>query len=108
MTAPGLDISEAEWQQQVIDLASALGWRVLHIRRSVGKGKRWTTTTSIVGWPDIFGIHPTKGFAAIELKVGRNRPTEDQLAVLEELRAAGARVMVAWPSDFDALVSLLR
>lgn len=105
MTPP--PISEAEWQAQVVDLATMLGYQVLHVRRSIGGTKQgWRTTTSIVGWPDLLCFGP-RGIVALELKVGKNRPTAEQLAVLTALEQAGARVMVAWPADLDAVVALL-
>lgn len=100
-------MTEAEWQQQVIDLAHLYGWHHLHVRRSIGKGKRWTTATNVDGWPDLWLWHPTKGFAAIELKVGKNAATLEQLNVLASLSVAGARTMVAWPHDLEAVKILL-
>lgn len=102
------EISHAVWQEQVMELAGVLGWTVLHVRKSVGKGAKWTTTTNIKGWPDLWCWHRKHGFAGIELKVGRDKPTPEQLAVLDSLRSAGAAVMVAYPDDWNALESLLR
>lgn len=107
-TAPLIAPSHAEWQQQVVDLAHLLGWEHLHVRKSIGKGKRWTTATNVVGWPDLFLWHPRRGFLAVELKVGRDVPTGEQSAVLASLAEAGARTMVAYPADLDALTELLR
>lgn len=103
-------ISEAAFQAQVTDLATALGWHFLHVRRSIGRrdGKQaWQTTTNIAGWPDIFAWHPRHGFAALELKSQRGRATPEQLLVLDQLDAAGAAVLVARPSDFDAVRRIL-
>lgn len=110
MTA-ALALTEAAFQEQVIDLARALGWHHLHVRRSIGRrdGKQaWQTTTNIAGWPDIFAWHPRHGFAAIELKSQRGTVRPEQVEVLAQLEAAGARTMVARPSDVDAVVALLR
>lgn len=84
-----------------------LGWRHLHVRRSIGKGRKWATTTNVTGWPDLLAWHPSRGFVAIELKVGNNQATPEQTAVLAELKAAGARTMVAYPRDLDAVKDLL-
>lgn len=100
-------ISEAEWQEQVVQLAQHLGWKHLHVRRSIGKGKKWVTTTNVVGWPDLLLWHRRHGFAAVELKVPPNQASPEQLAVLAELEAAGARTMVAYPTDLGALRDLL-
>lgn len=111
MTA-ALAITETEWQEQVVDLAHLLGWQHLHVRRSIGKGRSWQTTTNIVGWPDLFLWHPTHGFAAIELKSENGRDNDEharrQLAVLESLRSAGARVLMAKPSDIESVRCLLQ
>lgn len=106
-------MTEAEWQGQVVDLAHSLGWKHLHVRRTIGKGKRWTTSTNVEGWPDLFLWHPRHGFAAIELKVSdpRNQADEErrakQLGVLAQLGQAGARVLLAYPRDIDAVVAML-
>lgn len=100
--------NHTEFQAQVTDLMTMLGWKFLHVRKSIGKGRQWQTTTNRTGWPDLFGWHPAHGFAGIELKVGPDTATVEQLAVLEELKAAGAQTMVAYPEDLDALKRLLR
>lgn len=100
--------AESEWQQQVIDLAQLLGWNHLHVRRSIGKKKQWTTSTNRKGWPDLFLWHPRHGCAAIELKAGKNQPTPEQLEVLTELAAAGVTTLVAWPADIDDVAAVLR
>lgn len=106
---PSVDggLTHVEWQDQVVVLAHALGWSHLHVRRTVGRGKKWTTSTNVKGWPDLFLWHHRHGFAAIELKVGKDEPTFEQGVILGQLAAAGAKVMVAWPADFDVVRSLL-
>lgn len=95
------------WQEQVIQLARLLGWEHLHVRRTVGRGKRWTTSTNLKGWPDLFLWHPRHGFAAIELKVGKDKATPEQTKVLASLAAAGAATMVAYPADLEDLREML-
>ncbi len=96
-----------EFQAQVTDLMKLLGWKHLHVRKSIGKGRKWQTTTNVVGWPDIYGWHPRRGFCAIEVKVGKDKATDEQLAVLASLEAAGARTMVAYPHQLDEVKDLL-
>ncbi len=60
------------------------------------------------GGLDLFLWHPRHGFVAIELKVGVDKPTDEQTQVLAELEAAGARVMVAYPHHLAEVQSLLR
>lgn len=99
---------EAEWQEAVTDLAKQLGWRWLHVRRSIGKGKKWTTATNVEGWPDLLLWHPQRGGqVALELKVRPRKPEPEQEAVLASLRASGIPGMVAYPEDLPAVTELL-
>lgn len=104
-------MTEIEWQQQVIDLAHLFGWHHNHTRRTIGRGKTWTTATSRKGWPDL-ELWNTRvegvGIVYLELKVPPNKPTPEQIATLDELRFAGARAaMVAYPDDFPELQRIL-
>lgn len=100
------DPTHVEWQAQVVQLAHLLGYRHLHVRRSIGKRKQWVTATNVIGWPDLLCYGP-RGFVALELKVGKDKPTAEQTAVLADLAAAGARTMVAYPADLQAVHDLL-
>jgi len=101
-------MTEAELQHTVRTVAELCGWRVMHVRRSIGKGNRWTTSTSVVGWPDLFMYHPRKGrLLACELKVPPGRLTREQHVVLGELADAGAEVAVLVPDDVRELGALL-
>lgn len=91
---------EATFQAQVVELARILGWQVLHVRRSIGKGHRWTTTTSVKGWPDLFLWHPRHGVLARELKTDTGKLTAEQEEVLASLCAAGVDAGVWRPVDF--------
>jgi hypothetical protein len=96
---PALDISEAEWQEQVIDLAHKLGWRHMHVRRSIGKGRRWTTATNVDGWPDLFlwsEKHHRSLFVELKSETGKLSP--EQVTVLDSLTAGGAECHVWRPS----------
>ena len=101
-------MTHEEWQAQVVEAAHVFGWNHLHVRRTIGRGKKWVTSTNRKGWPDLFVWHHRHGFAAIELKVGRDDATPEQLAVLCELHEAGAAVMVAYPHDWPAVEALLQ
>lgn len=101
-------LTHNEYQEQITKAAALLKWKHLHVRKSIGKGKKWQTTTNRVGWPDLFLWHPAHGFLAIEVKVGKDKPTDEQLAVLAELAAAGARTLVAYPADWDVVEAALK
>lgn len=104
----GATLTHNDYQQNITDAAKLMHWRHLHVRKSIGKGKTWQTTTNRVGWPDLFLWHAKHGFLAIEVKVGADKPSPEQLEVLEELRLAGAVVMVAYPADWDSVVLALQ
>lgn len=101
--------THTEFQEQIIQLAHTLGWRHLHVRRSIGKGRRWVTTTNVIGWPDLLLWHPLARSTprAIEVKVPPDDVTPAQSAVLDELAAAGIPTMVAWPDHFDDVIAFL-
>jgi len=103
-----IEPSHVELQEQVVELAHLYHWHHLHVRRTVGRGKMWTTSTNLKGWPDLLFWKADKGFVGVEIKVGRDKPTPEQVAVLASLAAAGARTMVCRPEDFDTLAAMLR
>lgn len=100
--------THAQYQEAITDAAKIFGWTFLHVRKSIGKGRRWTTATNLVGFPDLLLWHSTHGFAAVEVKVGKDRPTAEQTAVLASLGAAGAEVLVAYPKDWDLVLDILK
>ncbi len=108
MTAPPRP-THTEWQAQLVDLAQAYGWRHLHVRRSIGKGKTWVTATNVKGWPDLLLWHPDcGGVLAVEVKVPPDEPTPEQSDVLDELAAAGVPSYVWYPDDLDFAADVLR
>lgn len=94
-------MTHVELQSQVVEVAKLLGWAHLHVRRSIGKGRQWATTTNVVGWPDLLLWNPRQPgrHLAIELKVPPDRLSADQEKVLDELAAAGFETHVVTP-DF--------
>jgi hypothetical protein len=46
-------LTEAEFQKVLVATLRALGWESMHVRRSIGKKRQWTTSTSSAGWPDL-------------------------------------------------------
>jgi hypothetical protein len=104
---PDLALTETEFQATVVDLLRALGYRSMHVRRTVGRGRRWTTATSVEGWPDLFAWRPGRA-VAIELKTETGLVSAAQERVLAELNGAGVEARVARPSQWDELVAWLR
>lgn len=96
-------VTEAQFQQQVTDLARTAGWRVYHTYRS---------TRSPSGFPDLTMVHPLAGIVVFaELKVGKNRPTPAQWQWLTDLGMVGNGRHVGayfWtPSDWPRIQAVL-
>lgn len=108
MAVPMKHGREAEFQAQVVELAGICGWRTLHVRRSIGKGQRWTTTTSIKGWPDLVIMRPPDGLIFAELKVPPHTTTPEQDDVLSFLSGFPFAEVVVWtPADWDDIKAAL-
>ncbi len=105
------EMSETEWQQQVTDLCNALGWEWNFTRRTRGKGGKWTTATSKVGWPDLCLWSPRRrrGLIVAELKTDArtSKCSDDQIEVLRSLAAAGVPAYVWRPRDLDDVQRIL-
>lgn len=101
--APPLDISEADFQQEVLDLFHACGWAHNFTRRCRGKGNAWTTPTSMVGWPDLTLWTPRHGGLIIlrELKTMKGVVSDEQLECLDSLHAAKVDAKVWRPDQWD-------
>lgn len=67
-------------------------------KRSALQGARMRAEGLRAGVPDICLPVPRGGYSAlyIELKAGRNKPTDDQIAWLAALDAAGNKTAVCW------------
>lgn len=105
------DITEADFQAQVMELAHTLSWEVMHVRKSIGRrggNRAWQTATNIPGWPDLFFFSPRwRAHFAAELKSESGRLTDEQVTLHEYLRNSGVDVYVWRPSDFDEIVEVL-
>lgn len=62
-----------------------------------------------VGWPDLVFPHPVTGtFCAVELKTETGKVSPEQAAMLQELRACGAKIVVIRSfADFIAFINIL-
>lgn len=103
-----LALTEAQFQEQITGLSKALGWRHLHVRRSIGKGRKWVTATN-VAWPDLtLWSERQQRLLVAELKTDRGVLSEDQAEVLSSLERAGVEVHVWRPWMWDEIVQTLR
>lgn len=95
---------EADFATQLVDLANRCGWKHCHVRRTIGKGRRWTTGTSVKGWPDYYLWHPqAQDSLFVELKANDGHLSPDQVEVIASLRKAGLEVHVWAPRDAEAM-----
>jgi hypothetical protein len=100
--------TEAQLQEQITDLCRVTGWRSMHVRRSIGKGRKWTTATSVRGWPDLTLWDPRAGgLILVELKSEAGDLSAQQTEVICSLRAAGVDVRVWRPSDWPEIQATL-
>lgn len=110
--APGrpFPLTEAAFQQQVVDLAELRGWDWMHIPRSQ-TGKRFRTMvvgTLAKGWPDLLLCRDDR-LIVIECKTDVGRVQPDQLRVLEILeRAEHVETYIFRPKDWGRLEQVLQ
>ncbi len=105
-TAP--TITEREFTAQVIELARLLGWRTAHFRPAwTGRGWRTPVQGDGAGFPDLVLVRGAPVIAA-ELKAGKGKPSDEQLAWLRDLAAAGIITAVWRPEQFEEIAEVLR
>ena len=91
-------VTEADFQQAVVELAQLCGWKVYHA---------YDSRRSAPGWPDLV---LARGTALLfwELKATNGRATPAQREWLDALKATGANVDVLYPEDWPAIEIDLR
>jgi hypothetical protein len=103
-------ISEKEWQDQVVELATMHGWLWAHWRAAMTQ-HGWRTPVSGpigAGFPDRILVHPRRQLVVfVELKRDGQHPTREQRAVHDVLRRSGLRVETWHPADWDKVVETL-
>lgn len=104
---PRYNLTEAEWQRQVIQVARTFGWRVAHFRPSLRQSGRWSTAVAAdgAGFPDLVLVHKLTGdliFAELKRDCGKLRPEQEQWKAA--IQAGGSRRFEVWrPRDFEAV-----
>jgi hypothetical protein len=93
----GGDLTEKELLANVIEMARIFGWRVTHFRSvPVKRGSRvvWETPVQAdgKGFPDLCLVKDRVVF--VELKVGKNKPSPEQMAWLDALASADVDAFV--------------
>lgn len=110
MTAPaelGRHVSEAEFQESVVELARLLGWRVAHFRAArTLTGWRTAVGGDGEGFVDLVLARDRVVFAELKSDTGTLRPAQREWLIA--LRAAGAEVHVWKPSLWPEVEATLR
>ena len=106
-----INLSEAEFQKQIITLFHLFGWKVAHFRKARIRVKGVETYRTPVGadgagWPDILAVRGGHIIAA-ELKSEQGKLTKEQYDWLEALGRTGIEVYIWRPSDYEAIEKLL-
>ena len=92
-------LSETQFRGQVIELAKLYGWQVCHFRPAkTAKGWR-TALQGHPGFGDIVAARNGRKVLA-ELKVGNNKPTEEQLLWLHHW---GHDAYLWYPKDWQQI-----
>lgn len=104
-----LDVTEAQFQQAVVDLAKYFGWKVFHVRPAREVSGRWATPIlGDAGFPDLVLAHDDHGIVYAELKTTTGRPTRHQLDWLTLLGAHHKDVYLWRPKDWGTIVGRLQ
>lgn len=103
--------SEAVFTDLVIALARRHGWRVAHFRPArVKRAGREIYETPVSadgkGFPDLIMVR-TGEILVAELKVGKNRASDDQVKWLDAFREADLASGVWRPEDWDTITKVL-
>lgn len=72
-------------------------------KRNIREAARLKRQGVLAGVPDIFIAKPSRGYNGlyVEIKVGKNKPSEDQLTIASALIDAGYRVVFIWDKIED-------
>jgi len=104
-----MKVSEAAFQQVVIDVARWHGWKVFHPLPAQNARGRWRTAQAgDTGFPDLVLAHPKRGVIFAELKSAIGKLSDRQQAWLDTLRQAGAEVYVWRPADIEQIKAILK
>jgi hypothetical protein len=104
-------LTEADFLEQVTQLATLLGWSYLHLRPAMTRDS-WRTPISGPlgkGWPDLVLIRERDHrLIFAELKRDKAEPTPAQVDVLQRLSEVAAEVFLWRPVDWPQVERTLR
>lgn len=102
-------MTEREFQDQVIALATLLGWKCHHVRAGMTRNGRYMThVQGHVGFPDLVLAHPKRGVIFAELKSENGRVDDAQKAWHVVLSEAQTEVHVWRPKDWPVIQARLQ
>ena len=106
--AADLHINEAQFQQQIIDLARNLGWKIAHFRPAMtSKGYRTPVQGDGKGFPDCVIVGRNRVIIA-ELKSEKGTVSKEQQDWLNRFSTCqGVETYVWKPSDIDEILKVL-
>jgi hypothetical protein len=103
------DITEAQFQAAILDMARWFGWRTFHPRTIKSfTGHHLTAYQGEAGFPDLVLAHSKRGVLFAELKVKRNKLSAGQELWREVLEHAGAEYHLWRPEDWAAIETRLK
>lgn len=89
-------------QEQVTEIAEALGWRTMHINDRLyaiaAEHERWDAMTGAEDYPDLVMIRGDR-LVVVECKSEKERPTAGQREWLQAFEDVGAEVYIFRPVD---------
>jgi len=103
-----IKISEADFQDAVVEVAHLYRWHVSHFGRARTKDG-WSTPVRYdgKGFPDCVFVHPDGGVLFVEFKAERGRLSKDQAAWGAWLDDAGADYCLWRPGNADIIMGIL-
>jgi hypothetical protein len=96
---------EADLVRDILSFFIVLGWPVWRMNSGMlvipeaAQRNRRVVRGAPAGTSDIVGLVPGGRFLAIECKLGRNKPTREQSAFIEQVRGFGGVAFVAYSLD---------
>lgn len=101
-------MTETEFTTELLKWAKVYGWRRFHVRTSgrMSNGRAIPTVQGEAGFPDLVLVRPPRLIFA-ELKVGKNKLTDAQVAWWEELFAVSTEVYEWRPEQWSQILVVL-
>ncbi len=93
----------------VLQLAKLRGWRTAHFRPAMLRSGKWVTAVQGdgKGFPDLILVRGAH-IIAVELKVGRNKMTAEQIAWRDALVEAGVGFSLWTPDCWELIEEVLK